>query len=249
MEYIDIIMPVCNCEKYIRHAIKSVKEQTFKNWKLLIINDASNDNTLEIIKDETQEIEGKVLLINLEKNVGVAKARNIGIENSKNRYITFLDSDDLWKKEKLEKQITFMEKNKYAFTYTSYTYLKGNRKKEVRYFPKSLDYKKALGNTFILTSTVMIDTNQIDKKDIKMPQVKSEDTASWWKILKKGNIADGLKDNLTVYRVGINGLSSNKLKGIYKIWNLYRKEEKLTIIKSCQYFIKYAFHAIIKRVI
>lgn len=246
---IDIIMPAYNCEKYVKYAINSVKAQTISNWKLIIIEDASNDNTLKIINENIKEIQEKVALIKLQKNVGVANARNIGIEKSNNRYIAFLDADDIWNKEKLEKQIKFMKENEYAFTYTLYSYSKNEREKQVKYFPKSLTYNQALGNTYILTSTVMIDTEKISKEIIKMPNIPSEDTATWWKILRNGYVANGLQENLNKYRVGINGLSSNKFKGLKKVWNLYRTQEKLSITNSCYYFIKYLFYAIIKRII
>ncbi len=246
---IDIIMPAYNCEKYVKYAINSVKGQTISNWKLTIIEDASTDNTLKVINKNIKDIQEKVALIKLQKNVGVAEARNIGIEKSDSRYIAFLDADDVWNKEKLEKQIKFMKENKYKFTYTLYSYLKNGREKQVKYFPKHLKYKQALGNTYILTSTVMIDTEKISKEIIKMPNIQSEDTATWWKILKNGYVANGLQENLSKYRVGINGLSSNKIKGLKKVWNLYRTQEKLPIVNSCYYFIKYLFHAIIKRIV
>lgn len=249
MESIDIIMPTYNCEKYIKDAIQSVKNQTYKNWKLIIIDDASTDNTIKEIEKNIKKIEAKTLLIKLHNHVGVAEARNIEINESKSKYIAFLDADDIWEKNKLEEQINFMKSNNYVFTYTSYTYLKNNKQKQVKCFPNKLEYKQALGNTFILTSTVILDTEKIDKKLIKMPNVESEDTATWWKILKKGNIAYGLNKNLTIYRITPNGLSSNKFKNIKRTWNLYRKQENLTIIKSMYYFINYIFHATIKRII
>ena len=107
-DFVSIIMPVYNCENYIKSAIISIKEQTFQNWMLIIIDDGSTDNTLKYIKEEIEDIKHKVKLIELATNTGVANARNIGIEQAKGKYIAFLDADDFWKKEKLEKQIHFM---------------------------------------------------------------------------------------------------------------------------------------------
>lgn len=249
MEYIDIIMPVYNCEKYIKEAIESVKKQTNKNWRLIIIDDFSTDNTIEEVDNSIKDIKEKVLLIKSNEHNGVAKTRNIGIEKSTNRYIAFLDADDQWKEDKLEKQIDFMKKNKYSFTYTQYTYLKDEKEKKVKTFPNSLNYKQALKNTYILTSTVMIDTAQITKEYIYMPNVESEDTATWWNILKKGYIAKGLKENLTIYRITKKGLSSNKFKNLKRTWNLYRKQEKISFIKTIYYFTNYIINAIKKRII
>lgn len=141
MESIDIIMPTYNCEKYIKDAIQSVKNQTYKNWRLIIIDDASTDNTIKEIEKNIKEIETKILLIKAHNHVGVAETRNIGINESKSKYIAFLDADDIWGKNKLEEQINFMKKNNYVFTYTSYTYLKNNKQKQVKYFPEKLEYK------------------------------------------------------------------------------------------------------------
>lgn len=248
MDNIDIIMPVYNSEKYIKTAIESVKKQSIKNWNLIIIDDCSNDKSAEEIENNIKDIKEKVIFIKNEKHIGIANTRNKGIEKSNNKYIAFLDADDIWKKEKLEKQINFMKKNKYCFTYTKFTYLKSGRKNKVTIFPKSLNYKQSLKNTFILTSTVIIDTSKIDKKHVKMPNIESEDTATWWNILKKGNIAYGLKENLTIYRIHKNGKSFNKLKNIKRTWRLYRNQEKLGIIISIYYFINYIIRAILKRI-
>ena len=247
MEYVDIIMPAYNCEKYIKNAIESIKKQTYENWKIIIIEDASTDATLKEIQKNIKDIQNKVVLIKNKNNEGVAKSRNIGIEKSTSRYIAFLDADDIWALDKLEKQIKFMKENKYSFTYTLYEYLKKDKKRKVNIFPEKLNYKQALKNTFILTSTVMIDTKNINKKLIEMPKIGSEDTATWWKILKSGNIAYGLKEELTIYRITQDGLSSNKIRNLKRTWNLYRKQEKLSIMKSIYCFINYMFNAIKKR--
>lgn len=241
-------MPAYNCKKYIKQAIESVKEQTYKNWELLIIDDCSTDNTRKIIEDNIKDIKEKVVYIKSDKKLKVANARNKLIEKSKGQYIAFLDSDDIWKNDKLEKQIQYMEQNDYGFTYTSYIYLKNNRKKKVKKVPVKLTYEEALGNTIILTSTVIIDTNKINKELIKFPDIKSEDTATWWKILKKGYVAYGLNEKLTIYRIIKGSLSYSKKDAINKIWNLYRKEEKLSIMKAYKCFILYSYHAILKRV-
>lgn len=249
MECIDIIMPAYNCEGYVRDAIQSVKDQTFTNWKLIIVEDASTDGTRKEIEDSIKEIKEKVIFLPLNKNIGPAGARNKGLEKVESRYIAFMDADDRWHKEKLEKQRKWMEENYYAFTYTLYTYCKEGREKEVHYFPRKLNYRKALKNTFILTSTVMLDTKQIEKKNIEMPEIASEDTATWWNILKKGTIAHGLKENLVYYLVNNKGLSSNKFTNLKRTWNLYRKQQKLNIVKTIYCFGWYVFYASLKRII
>ena len=156
-DLISIVMPAYNSEKYIRNSIKSVINQTYKNWELIIIDDYSTDNTVSII----EEFQNKnIHLIKNKKNSGAAISRNKGIKLAKGNYIAFLDSDDLWNKEKLEKQINFMKSNNYDFTYTSFTYLKERKTKKV-IIPEKLTYKESLKNTIILTSTVMINLKNI----------------------------------------------------------------------------------------
>ena len=248
---ISIIMPVYNCQDYLKETIASVKNQTFKNWELIIVDDCSTDKSIEIIKEETKDIMEKTKIIRMSENQGAAVARNIALENAGGRYIAYLDSDDIWKKEKLEKQLEFLTKNEYGFTYTSYTYLrKNNVTKDIRIIPLKLDYKKALKNTAILTSTVMIDTNKIDKELLEMPNIKrGEDMATWWKILKENSVAYCLNERLTFYRRRINSISINKLIAIKGTWNLYRKTEGFSLIKSIYYFSFYAINATKKRII
>lgn len=244
MEYVDIIMPVYNCEKYVGNAIESVKRQTYDKWRLIIINDNSSDDTKKEIEKRLDE---KILFIDLKEHVGVAEARNIGIKSSQNQYIAFLDADDIWLEEKLQKQLEFMKKNDYGFTYTSFTYLKENKRKNIKKIPESLNYKQALKNTIILTSTVMVDKEKI--KDFYMPHIYSEDTATWWKILKRGTKAYGLNERLTIYRITPQGLSSKKFRNLGKTWNLYRKQECFSCIKTTYYFLWYMTNAIKKRIV
>lgn len=249
IDKIDIIMPAYNCEKYVVQAINSVKEQTYKEWRLIIVNDCSLDNTKSIIEKEIQSIKDKVIFIDLSTHIGVAECRNVAINKVSNRYIAFLDLDDIWNPEKLEKQLNFMKDNEYCFTYTRYTYLKDGNFKEVKEIPSKLNYRKALTNTYILTSTVMLDTKYIDKKNILMPNIGSEDTATWWNILKSGVISYGLDENFTTYRVTNNGLSQNKFTNLKRTWKLYRKQEKLSIIYTIYNFCWYIFHATKKRIV
>ena len=116
---VSIITPSYKSEKFISQTIESVLGQTYQNWEIIIVDDVSPDNSNKIIEEYSKK-DSRIKLIKLEKNSGAAVARNIAIEESKGRYIAFLDADDIWKPEKLEKQIEFMRKNNYAFTYTAY---------------------------------------------------------------------------------------------------------------------------------
>ncbi len=241
---VSVIIPMYNAEKYIKQAIDSVRKQSYDNIEIICIDDASTDNSLKIAKKELNEQDKLILL---PKNNGVAKARNIGIKNATGRYIAFLDVDDFWAKEKLEKQIHFMQENKISFCYTGFYYLKKQKTKEV-HVPAKQNYKQALKNTIILTSTVMIDTKNINKNELYMPNIKSEDMATWWKLLKKHEFAYGINKALTYHRVGIKSLSSNKFKNLKHTWQLYRKQENLKFIPSIYYFNHYILNAIRKRI-
>ena len=243
---ISVIMPVYNCEKYVEQAINSVINQTYKNWELIIINDASTDASYKIV---TRFNNKNIKIINSEKNSGAAISRNIGITNANGEYIAFLDSDDIWECSKLEQQLDFMQKNNYVFSFTGFKYANEDCsliKKEVQ-VPVSINYKQALKNTVILTSTVMLNVEKLGKKLIQMPNVGSEDTATWWKILKAENTAYGFNKALTTYRVRQGALSANKFVSSKRTWNLYRKVEKLSISKSLYNFINYSINAIKRR--
>lgn len=247
---VSIIMPVYNCEKYLDESIKSVKNQTYKNWELIIIDDDSTDNSWEKIEKNAKRYEDRIKSIRLFENKGAANARNTGLELAKGDYISFFDADDIWKENKLEEQIKFMQKNNYAFTYTSYTYLKKNSKKEVKKVPSKLNYKDALKNTVILTSTVIIDIRKIDIQLLVMPNIKrGQDMATWWQILKQGNIAYGLDERLTIYRRRKDSLSFRKKIALKRTWNLYRNVEKFSILKSIYYYLCYMYNATKRRIV
>ena len=247
---VSIVVPVYNVEKYIKETITAIEQQTYANWELLLINDCSSDRSVEIIK-EYEKKDPKIKLINLEKNSGAAVARNKGIENANGKYIAFLDSDDLWEENKLDKQIEFMEKNKYDFTYTAYDFAdeEGNKINKKVNVPEKLTYKQALKNTTIFTSTVVFNIESLGKELIYMPNVRrGQDTATWWKVLKTGVIAYGLNESLSLYRRSNNTLSSNKIKALKRTWNLYRNVEKFSRLKSSYYFCFYVFNAIKRRI-
>lgn len=248
-ELVSIVTPVYNSEKFISETIQTVKNQTYQNWELLLVNDYSTDNSENVIR-EYEKQDDRIKLINLEKNSGAAIARNTGIEKAKGKYIAFLDSDDLWDNQKLEKQVNFMKENNYEFTFTSYEFADENGKgngKVVR-VPEKINYKQALKNTTIWTSTVIFDAEKLGKDLISMPNVRrGQDTATWWKVLKTGIVAYGINESLSFYRRSNNTLSSNKIKALKRTWNLYRNVEKLSFFTSLYNFCWYCFNAVKRR--
>ena len=249
-DLVSIIVPVYNCEKFINDTIKTVQNQTYKNWELLFVNDCSPDKSKEIIEKYARE-ETKIKLINLKENSGAAIARNTGIKNAKGKYIAFLDADDMWNKQKLEEQIKFMKDNNYDFTFTNYEFTdeNGNKTGKIVNVPKTMKYKQALKNTTIFTSTVIFNVESLGKDLIEMPNIrKGQDSATWWKVLKTGITAYGLNENLSFYRRSSDTLSSNKIKALKRTWNLYRNVEHLSVLKSSYNFCWYIFNAIRRRI-
>lgn len=252
----SIIIPMHNGEKYIEETILSVVNQTYSNWELLLVDDCSTDNTLKVVRDVIEKVEqnpdkkGKIHVIPMEKNGGAAVARNTGLAKSVGRYVTYLDADDLWVPEKLEKQLAQVEEKGIAFSFTGYEFADEDGKgtgKIVR-VPETITYKQALQNTTIFTSTVMFDTEQIPREELAMPVMKSEDTALWFKLLRQGYLAYGLDENLVAYRRAGKSLSSNKLEALRRIWNLYRKAEHLSIPYSMYNFFFWAVRAVKRRI-
>lgn len=248
---VSIIIPVYNAEKFIIETMESVRKQTYQNWELILVDDISTDKSCQLIEEYQKKYSDKsISLIKLKKKGMAAGARNTGIKKAKGRYICFLDADDLWDKRKLEKQVAFMESHNCAFSFTGYEFAdsKGKPLGTKVYVPASLTYKQALKNTTIWTTTVMFDMKKITKKLIEMPNVKSEDTATWWKILKNGYIAYGLNEILSYYRRSEGTLSSDKKEAVKRIWNLYRNVEHLNIVTSIYNFCFYAINAVKRRI-
>lgn len=250
-DLVSIIVPVYNVRKYIIDTITSVQAQSYENWELLLIEDGSTDGTAQLIAGYlAQNKDDRIRLHVLGQNGGAAAARNYGIRISRGRFIAFLDSDDIWKPDKLKKQIAFMLKKQAAFCFTGYEFASeaGIGTGKVVTVPETIRYRQALQNTTIFTSTVIFDTNIIDRERIRMPEVKSEDTALWWKMLKAYGQAFGLNENLVLYRRGGKSLSSNKVEALRRIWNLYRNVEHLNIIYSAYNFFFWAVRAVKRRV-
>ena len=244
---VSIIVPVYNAEKFIEETIKNIEAQTYTNWELILVNDKSKDKSAEIIE---KYCSSKIKLINLEENSGPTKARNEGLYIAKGQYICFLDADDLWENEKLKKQIEFMKEKECAFSFTGYQFMQANGEKNGKkvFIPEKLNYNQALKNTTIFISTVMFDMDKISKEEIQIADMKIEDTATWWRILRNGYIAYGLNEILTFYRRSENTRSSNKLKAVKGAWEIYRKQEKFNVIKSFYYFSWYLFNAVKRRI-
>lgn len=268
---VSIIVPVYRAAAYIADTIKMVFSQTYDKWELLLVDDCSGDDSVETIKKALSAYahhpaagseyighieeylcgeEKKVFLVCKNRNEGAAAARNTGVDLARGQYIAFLDADDIWVSDKLEKQLSFMREKRAGFVFSAYEF--GDESAgptgRVVHVPEVLTYKKALSRTVIFTTTVVIDRDFVPDRLIRMPQVESEDTATWWQILRAGYEAYGLDEVLAVYRRPARSLSSNKLKAVKRIWNLYRRQEKLSVAASAFYFVFWAYRATMRRI-
>ena len=250
-ETVSIIVPVYNAEKYIVETMEHVVAQTYEDWELLLVVDGCGDDCARVIREYQKSTgEKRLRLMVNEENMGAARSRNRGLLAARGRYIAYVDADDLWRPEKLERQLQYMREKQAAFVFTGYEFAdeEGAGTGRVVHVPSRLTYREALKNTTIFTSTVMFDTQRIPREMLEMPEIKSEDTALWWKVLREGHTAWGLDQNLVLYRRPRQSLSSNKLEAVRRIWNLYRRAEGLSVPYSLYNFCFWAWRAVMRRI-
>ena len=247
-DLISIITPSYNSANYLEDCINSVLQQTYSNWEMLIVDDASDDKSRSIINRYALQ-EKRITSILLDNNIGSAAARNLAIDKSNGRYIAFLDSDDSWLPEKLDVQLRFMKENNYDFTFSSYNVISEDGLHHLSKVsaPNKITYNQYLKNTIIGCLTVMIDKDKFDT--IKMPLLRSShDMALWLDLLRNGKYAYGINQCLANYRVVKTSNTSNKFKAVYDVWRVYRDYEGFSFFYSLYNLIFYIFNAIKKRI-
>lgn len=243
---VSIITPAYNASEFIVETIRSVQNQTLSSWELLVVDDCSVDNTVEIVEGLAQK-DLRIKLIKAASNGGVARARNLGLERAKGEFIAFLDSDDLWLSDKLEKQVRFMEENNLLLTYTNFQKFSTNGKiGKIIKCPKRMKAEDILRNTAIGCLTVMI--NKRKTGDFRMPLLQhTEDNCTWYNILKEHNsIAYNLGEVLAYYRDGNVSLTQNKCNSAKLQWETYRNYYRYPVIKSAYLYFWYSINAILR---
>ncbi|MCF2901341.1 glycosyltransferase [Pseudoalteromonas sp. OFAV1] len=248
MSLVSIITPSYKSKKFIKETLLSIQNQTFTDFEVLIVDDASPDDSADYI--EANLPDDRFRLIRLENNLGAAEARNEALKIANGRYIAFLDSDDLWKTEKLERQIQFMERKNIAFSFSAYEVIDENGiiVKDKIPVPDKITKSQYLGNTIIGCLTVILDRTKF-KQDIIMPNLRSShDMALWVNLLDEIKVAHGYKDILASYRLVGTSNTANKTKAAKEVWQVYRNYLQYNCFKSSYYFIKYAFNAVLKRI-
>ena len=237
---VSIITPIFNSEIYISETIESVINQTYTNWELILIDDNSTDKTIEIV-NQFIEKNNRIKLLRNKTNLGAAITRNKGIIIAKGSYITFLDSDDLWKPNKLEKQINFMQKEMCDISFSSYEQIDEFGKplnKRIKALPV-LSYKKCLKSNYIGNLTGMYKATVLGK--ITVPNLKKrQDWLLWlFAIKKSGKPALGIQESLAYYRVRKHSISSNKIKLLKYNYQVYKKGLGFSTIKSTRYLFRF----------
>lgn len=244
---VSIIMPVYNASKYLSEAIKSVLNQKYHNLELIIINDASTDNSKKIIKHFLYD--NRILYNEFHKNKGVATARNRGLTLASGKYISFLDADDVWLSDKIYKQVAFMQSHHIDFSYSYYSFVNTNGDfiKDIKQLPHVTDFKNIIYTNSIPILTVMI--SQKIMKPFSFPVVHHEDYALWLEMLtQKSNSLRAylIPKILAKYRIHKNSISSNKIESGLWVWNLYYNFMHFSLLKSTKCIIMYLWYGLIK---
>lgn len=236
-------MPCYNSSKYIRQAIDSVLGQSFRDWELLIVDDNSTDNTSQIVQEYVGG-DDRIKLLKNKLNSGPAVSRNIAITSSLGRFIAFLDSDDVWAKDKLEYQLKFMKKYNCPFSYAAYYKIDCNGEPfQFVSAPDKVSYSKLLKTCVIGCLTAVYDKKKFGT--VQMPLIaKRQDYGLWLSLLKRTEFAMGIPKPLGYYRVHNESISHNKFKAAKYTWRLYRNIERLSFLTSCWYFSHYALRGV-----
>ncbi len=251
-EKVSVIVPNYNCEKFIEETVNSVINQTYKNWELLIVDDCSTDGSVEVIK-KLQAADGRIKLFINEKNSGAAASRNKALKEASGKWIAFLDSDDLWLPDKLEKQIAFMEENGYKFSYTAYEHIDENSNSlNVRVTgPKVLSKRKMFRYCYPGCLTVMYDSSDVGAVQIPDEIANGENDYAIWLKVCKAYKCYYLNEILSLYRVRNSSLShkSKKTKLMKNHYRLFRISEGRSSVGAFFCLLRNLFYGFWKKVI
>lgn len=245
-DLVSIITPAYRAAGFIAETVRSVQAQGWSNWELLITEDCGPDDTRAVVRALAAEDE-RITLIEPATNGGPASARNHSLARARGRWVAFLDSDDLWLPDKLERQLAFHRAHPGAkLTFTGYRRIDASGAEVGHYVrvPQRLDYNDVLGNTAIATSTVIVDREATGP--FAMKHTYYDDFACWLSLLKPGGLARGLDEDLMRYRVVDASVSRDKRNSARQVWNTYRQVEGLGRLRSAWHFAHYAGHAALK---
>jgi teichuronic acid biosynthesis glycosyltransferase TuaG len=243
---VSVITPAYNCAQYIGKTIESVQAQTYDNWEMVIVDDCSTDNTQEVVESYSKD-DPRVHYICLNENSGAAVARTESMKAAQGEFMAFLDSDDMWKPEKLAKQLAFMRKEGHPFSCTAYEQVdeQGNPLGKVIKTIRQTSYNRLLLDCPVGNSTVMYSVRKMGKFEV--PNIrKRNDDALWLQMLKKEPYIWGMPDILAEYRVREGSISHNKFDLLKYHWKLYRDIEHLGVLRSIFHIVLWGFIKLFK---
>ena len=248
MPTVSVVMPLFNSATFMERSIRSVLEQTFADFELVLVDDCSEDGSLALAR-ELSLTDARIAVVALPANLGGGGARNAGIEAAAGRYIAFIDSDDMWLRNKLEVQVAAMVRMRAALSYTDFSVINEQDEEQlVRIAPARVSYRQMLKSSVIGCSTAIYDTQILGKRYFPMIR-KRQDFALWLSILRHVDIAYKGGGVLTIYRVRTGSVSANKFSAAHFTWQVYRDVEKLPLPQAIYYFAHYALIGVGQRAI
>ena len=242
-DVVSVLIPVYNASKHLETTIKSALAQTYRSIELVLVDDCSTDNSWEILNEYSNK-HPNIACFRLAHNSGAAVARNQALKMAKGRYVAFLDSDDLWYPEKIEKQLGLIKKENAAICFAAIEIIDEKERllKSKRSIPERVDYSFLLQNTVIATSSVVIDRAKTGA--FEMPLIRAgQDYATWLQLLRNGTIAYGINETLVKYRRREKSLSSNKLESVQQVWLIQVRNEGINLTKATFNSIFFAVNA------
>lgn len=244
-ELVSIITPTYNAEKFITETLKSVQNQTYQNWEMILVDDASTDKTVKIISGFAEK-DSRIKLFKLEKNSGNGFARNVALEKALGKYIAYLDADDLWFPNKLEKQIGFLKTNTLPFTFSFYDCIdeEGNSLNKRVEAPVNLTYDELFFCNYVGNLTAIYDADYFGKIVIEATQ-KRQDWRLWLTILKQIQVTKPVPEPLAFYRIRKDSISSSKFKLIKHNFGVYREFHGFNFVFSVLLMVRFLFTQLI----
>lgn len=242
---ISIIMPAYNAENTLEYAVRSVLAQTYQDFELIIINDCSKDETPRLIQKLIRK-DTRIRTLTNEKNSGVSISRHRGVEAAKGEWLAFLDSDDAWTPDKLDKQVALQKKTaaKLLFTGSAFMTADGRTIDAILHVPEQIGYQKLLKQNLISNSSVMIQKTLYQKHE-SVDDNMHEDFTCWLKVLRNGEMAYGIDEPLLIYRLSPTSKSGNKIKAAKMNWNTYRAIG-LNVFQAAYYEVWYGINGLLK---
>ncbi len=243
---VTVVMPAYNAARYIEESIRSVQSQTVTDWELIVVDDCSADDTCGLVEALAAE-DPRIRLVKNEENSGVARTRNRAMDMAQGSFVAFLDSDDIWYSEKLEKQLDVLQGKNADLCYASYRLVKAEDKAPIRNYrvPEDTSFEDMLGQNRIGCSTVLM-TRELADRHRFTTEFYHEDYVLWLRMLQQGAKMVGVADTLVDYRYYPTSKAGNKAASAGYRWDIYRRCLGLNVGRSTYYLAQYALAGVKK---